>query len=114
VYETLRQRPRAIDYYQRAGDRAEALQDWLLAIESYRRLSVVHEQTGNTKASEAAYQYLFELAEKLPPEQNGAARLTEIGKRYWQQQTTSAGRHKTDERLSQLLGANWRRSNNTV
>ncbi len=114
VYETLRQRPRAIDYYQRAGDRAEALQDWLLAIESYRRLSIVHEQSGSTKASEAAYQHLFALAEKLPPEQHGAARLTEIGKRYWNQQTTSAGRHKADERLSQLLGTRWRRSNTTL
>ncbi|QJD80309.1 hypothetical protein [Spirosoma rhododendri] len=106
----MRQRQRAIDYYQRAADRAETLQDWLLAVESYRRLSVVHAQAGSTAASETAYQRLFDSVEKLPPEQHGAARLPDIGKRYWAQQATSAGRHKADERLTQLLGTNWRRT----
>ncbi|GEM_PF-5778447 len=114
VYDELRQRQRAIDYYQRAADRSETVQGWLLAVESYRRLSVVHAQAGNTKASETAYQRLFDTAEQLPPEQHGAARLTDVGKRYWQQQATAAGRHKADERLTKLLGVNWRRTISTL
>jgi tetratricopeptide (TPR) repeat protein len=114
VYDELRQRQRAIDYYQRAADRAEALQGWLLAVESYRRLSVSHAQAGRTTASDTAYQRLFDMAEKLPSEQYRAARLTDIGKRYWQQQATSAGRHAADERLTQLLGPNWRRTTSTL
>lgn len=109
VYWELRQRPRAIEYYGRAGERAEALQEWLLALETHRRLGWAHNLEGRTRLSETHYQRLFELAGHLPVEQHPMARLPEIGRTYWQQQTTPEKRRQVDERLTPLLGADWRR-----
>ena len=108
VYESLRQRPRAIDGYERAAERAETLQEWLLGIESHRRLSVIHAQNSRLRQSETHYSHLFRLAEHLPPEQHRPARLASIGQTYWQQQKTPDQRRQADERLTQLLGADWR------
>lgn len=108
VYESLRQRPRAIDCYERAGERAELLGEWLLGIESHRRLGLLHAQDSRMRLSETHYGHLFRLAEYLPPDQHRPARLAAIGQTYWQQQKTPDQRRQADERLTGLLGAGWR------
>ena len=110
VYAELRQRQRATDCYGSAGERAELLQEWLLAIEAHRRLALTHTQENRTRLSETHYLYLLTLAEHLPPEQHQTAKLSEIGQLYWQQQSTTEKRQKVAERLAQLLGPDWRKS----
>ncbi|SOD90063.1 tetratricopeptide repeat protein [Spirosoma fluviale] len=104
VYETMRQRQRAIDGYGLASARAEFLNEWLLAVESHRRLAVAHDLSGRSRLADEHYLRLFALAEHLPPEQHPVARLPEIGKLYWQRQQTPEKRRKADELLTQLLG----------
>ncbi|ADB40097.1 hypothetical protein [Spirosoma linguale] len=104
IYETTRQRQRAINEYELASNRAEHLKEWLLAIESHRRLALAYEQHGRSRLSEEHYLRLFTLAEHLPPEQHAVARLPEIGRQYWQRQQTPDKRRKADELLTQLLG----------
>ena len=110
VYGELRQKQRMIDCYNLASERAEMLEEWLLAIESHRRLAVAHAQENRTRSSETHYRQLFALAEHLPPEQHQAARLSDIGQRYWQQQQTADKRQKVTDLLSQLLGPGWRKT----
>ncbi|GAB3726434.1 hypothetical protein [Spirosoma lituiforme] len=109
VYGELRQRQRAMDCYNLASERAETLEEWLLAIESHRRLAVAHAQESRMRLSETHYRQLLTLAEHLPPEQHQAARLSDIGQVYWQQQQTPEKRQNVSERLSQLLGPGWRK-----
>ncbi len=109
VYWELRQRQRAIDVYELASQRAESLQEWLLAMESHRRLGVAQTRESRTQLAETHYLRLFKLGEHLPPEQHQVARLSEIGRIYWQQQQTAEKRRKADELLSQLLGSGWRK-----
>lgn len=104
VYETTRQRQRAIEGYGLASERAEHLKEWLLAIECHRRLAVAYDLTGRTRLAEDHYLRLFTLAGNLPPEQHQTARLPEIGRLYWQRQQTPDKRQKADELLTQLLG----------
>lgn len=110
IYGELRQRQQAIDCYERAVERAEALQEWLLALESHRRLAVAYAQDSRGRLSETHYLQLFTLAENLPPDQRRMARLSETGQTYWQQQQTPEKRRKADELLTQLLGTDWRKA----
>lgn len=110
IYDELRQRQRALDCYTLASERAESLQEWLLAIESHRRLALAHKQESRSRLAETHYLRLFTLAEQLPPEQHQAAKLSEIGLLYWQQQATTEKRQKATERLAQLLGNDWRKA----
>ncbi|AKD56062.1 tetratricopeptide repeat protein [Spirosoma radiotolerans] len=110
VYEELRQRQRAIDSYNLASERAETLKEWLLAIESHRRLGLVQAQESRMRLSETHYRQVFALAEHLPPEQHQLARLSDIGQIYWQQQQTPEKRQNVMELLTQLLGPGWRKS----
>lgn len=110
VYTELRQRQRAIDCYGLASERAEALQEWLLAIESHRRLAAAYTQESRMRLSETHYLQLFTLAEHLPAEHYQLARLPEIGQLYWQQQQTPEKRQKVTELLNQLLGVGWRKT----
>lgn len=110
VYWELRQRQRAIDFYGLASERAEALEEWLLALESHRRLGVSQTRESQTQLADKHYLRLFELAEHLPPEQHQVAQLAEIGQTYWQQQQTPDRRRKADELLTQLLGSGWRKA----
>ncbi|GAB3804875.1 hypothetical protein GCM10028819_37080 [Spirosoma humi] len=110
VYESLRQRQRAIDSYNLASERAETLKEWLLAIESHRRLGMVQAQESRMRQSETHYRQVFALAEQLPPEQHQLARLSDIGQLYWQQQQTPEKRQKVADLIAQVLGPEWRKT----
>ena len=107
VFERQNERPHALAIYQQATDRADLLNEPVLAIECHRRLSETYLAAEKSDLATAHYDRIFALAEPLTPTQRLQAHLPAIARTYWKTQKTFDQRRLAHIRLKGLLGPNW-------